>query len=143
MTQGEGEDLEKLKREFIVSEEEERAMLRKILVRMTRYARVSKDGYVYIERKDLSKRLKILLVVMARYIAGLLDESIPKEVNLDEVATISGVTKKEASARLSEFAREGLIVRTNKGEYRAMSLYAVEKFLDLLERKKGKSGDKD
>jgi len=136
------EELEELKKRFIISEDEERAMLKDILTRIMSYAKVFKNGYVHIEKRNLSKRLKILLAVMARYVAGLLDESISKEISLDEIVAITGASKKEASARLSEFIKEGLITRTEKGKYRATSLHAAEELLDILERKEKRDGDK-
>jgi len=127
--------LEELKRKFIVDEEEEKKRIEGLLQRILRFARVTKEGFVYFERKNLSQIDRVALVIAARYLGGLLEESISQEVNLEEITIMTGVSKRVASARVADLSKEGLVDNVSRGRYRARGLFAVEKILDLLERK--------
>jgi len=127
--------LEELKKKFIVDEEEEKKRIEELLLRILPFARVTRDGYVHFERKNLSQIDRVALVLAARYLGGLLEDSISQEVNLGEIAAMTGVNRRVASARVADLSKEGLVDSVSRGRYRARGLFAVEKILDLLDKK--------
>jgi len=129
------EELSELKKKFIISEEEKVEELREILSRIINYAKVCKSGEVLIECKEIPKSLKVLLVIIARYVAGILEEGIPTEVSLEEIASFVGVSSKEASARVSEYIRKGFVKRVDKGVFRARSISSVREALNFIEER--------
>lgn len=128
-------ELEKLKKMFILSSEAEKERLKEVLKRIVKYAKVTETGTVFFEVKGLPKNLMLALALAARFVAGMLDEKISQEVMLEELASMVGVDKKTASARLSELSREGLVISVGRGRYRMAGLYMVEKVLEMIAEK--------
>ncbi|RLF02756.1 MAG: hypothetical protein DRK00_09625 [Thermoprotei archaeon] len=128
-------ELERLKKEFIVTEEEEVERLRKALEKILPLAKVTKTGTVLFERSDLAGADRVALVIAARYLAGRLDDSIRQEVSLAEISEMTGLKKKAVSARISELADKGLVDRVNRGLYKARGLFSVEKIIEEMSNK--------
>lgn len=80
--------------------------------------------------RNLSVKNRILLILVARYIASLLDESIPAEITLYELASMAGTSEKVASARISEIS--SYIEHTGRGKYKLRSLSFAEMIVNKL-----------
>ena len=128
-------NIEELKREFIVSEEEEKMRLKEVLKRILKFTKVTEQGEVIFEQKGLSTTSRIMLILATRYLGGRLSDKISCEVSLKELARMAGTKEKVASARVSELIKEGLVETVKRGVYRVRSLTAVEEILSRVERK--------
>jgi len=129
------DDIEALKREFIITKEEEEERLKEILKKIVKFVKVTEEGAIVFEIKDLAGIDRIGLALAARYVAGKLVENIRQEVSLDELSQITGLKEKVASARVKDLAKEGLVERLGRGLYRARGLFAVEKIIEKVTEK--------
>jgi len=130
-----GSEIEELKKEFIITEKEEEERLRRMLERILKFARITVNGEVIFERKDLSRTDRIKLILVARYLGSRLSDSIPGEVTLKELAKMASAKEKVVSARVSELIKEGLVETVRRGHYRVRSLSAAEDIMNSIERK--------
>jgi len=133
---------------FVVRHDREMEILRKVLERISQYARIYSDGEVELLSSDMTVKDRIFMVVLARYLAARINKlkgeeivkNVSQDTELSEIARITGKTPKQVSARLSEMEREGFIRKTRKGRYTVASLSKALEYLNKLEKEVAKSG---
>jgi hypothetical protein len=94
---------------------------------------VDTKGEVEIKNATLLAKEKIALVLVARFIAHQLDETISGEVTIDELARNTSIAAVQVRARTSELAKARQVEVVDRGVYRAM-LHRIEPFLQSLSR---------
>mgnify|MGYP003885706303 CR=1 FL=1 len=119
----------------MVSKEEEERLLERLLERILPFARITEEGEVIFERKDLTQADRIALVLVARYLGARLSKNISQEVTLEELSGMSEVKRKVAATRVSELSREGLVDVVSRGRYKVRGLLAAEEIIRRLEEK--------
>ena len=135
------ENLEELKKEWIVDEEEifkEKSKLAKLVKRMMNYCKVTKSGDVIINDnyEGITIKEKVCLYAMARFLANKLDENIPREVKADEIAESLMIDRRVVMARLKDLKDEKYLIRESRGIYHA-NPSKIEAFLHELDKKYG------
>jgi len=141
-------DFDELINKFIVKQEKEIEILKKIFSKIGSYARIYSDGEIEFLRKKLTVKDKIFLVILTRYLAvkinQLKNEELVKNVSeiteLNEIARTIGKTPKQVSARLSELEKEGFVRKIGKGKYTIASLNKALEYLKELEKEVDKIG---
>ncbi|MFA7708261.1 MAG: hypothetical protein WCX73_04895, partial [Candidatus Pacearchaeota archaeon] len=78
--------MEDLKKEFIIDKDNyEKERIPELVKKILRYCKITNEGQVMFEEKDLILKDKIKLILIARFLANKLDKNIPEEVSIDEI----------------------------------------------------------
>ena len=124
-------NLEELKSRFLVSNSLSEAKMLSLLQIAVEHCAVDIQGNVEIKNDALSAKDKITLVLVARFIAHQLDETILSEVKVDELARNTSISGVQVRARASDLAKARQIEVVDRGVYRAL-LHRIESFLQGL-----------
>ncbi|MEM3613407.1 MAG: hypothetical protein QXH40_04980 [Candidatus Bathyarchaeia archaeon] len=133
--------MEELRRKFIVEEKLDEKMITEYIERSLRFGKVSIDGGVIIEKEGMATKDQIGLAVVMRLLANRLEKGISAEVNTKELSQNLGIPEDQVAARLADLRDEGVVIRVDKGVYRANPT-RVGRFLDYLEDKYLKESEK-
>lgn len=144
MTTGEGDELadveyeKKVLGKFFEEDKFSKKRLLELVDLLSNYVKVNpKTGEVFVIRKDLPDRVKVGLVIVARFVAHRLNESISPEINREEIADFTGIAENIVSARALELIKEGVISRPSRGTFMARSLVSIERWLEGVVKKYG------
>jgi vacuolar-type H+-ATPase subunit F/Vma7 len=128
--------MEDLKNSFIVDENEfTKEKIPQQIKSILRYCKVSKDGKVLLEKNNFTLRENLKIILVARFLANKLDESISSEVSIDEIVASMGTNNKESlTTRMKEVVDENVAKRVSSGTYLIIPFY-IESILEKLEKK--------
>jgi len=132
------DQLDELRKKFIVKEEDHKKILENVLRKIIKYAYITEKGTVGLKISSLNQTERIILVLLARYIGGLLQESIPKEVTINEIMEYTSIDKKVIAARVNELVKRGYVKRLARGKYIVNGIFAAKNMLEKIE--KGEKG---
>lgn len=124
--------IEELRAKFIVDDSVIKRNVEQLVEKALRHCLVDKHGKVHIKNQKLPSKVRVKLVIAARALAHNLDEKIPGDLNLEDIAECAGLPKNQARARIAEAADERFAEQTGRGTYRAVS-HQIASFLDQLE----------
>jgi hypothetical protein len=96
------------------------------------HCEVDKSGQVLITNPKLSGRDKLLVVLIARAIAGELDSSISGDVTTAEIGRDTRLPANIVRARGADAVKAKLAVSPRPGVYRAVP-HRIEKFLNDID----------
>jgi hypothetical protein len=130
------ENMEELRKKFIVEEQLDEKKLSEFIERTLRFGRVSLDGGIIIDKENMSTKDQIGLALVMRFLANRLEKVISAEVNVKDLAQYLGIPEDQVAARLADLKEDKIAIRIDKGVYKANSLQ-IKKFLDDLENKYG------
>lgn len=128
-------ELEELKAKWIIEEKEfNERDLGLYVKRLMPFCKITKNGEIVLTEigENFSLIDKVMLALIARFIAHRLDGSISETVTADELSRFFRVDKMQVSARLKDVKDARLAVREKKGIYKA-NIGRIEKFLDEIE----------
>lgn len=102
--------LEELKKSFIKEEDsfEEKELI-ELLSKINKICQLDKKGYVSFIKRDLTDKEKILFILIARFLANKLENTIPKEVTNEELLKMLKKSKSQIRARVSDLRKEDKI----------------------------------
>jgi hypothetical protein len=126
-------DLEELKSRFLVTQSLSEAKMLSLLELAVDHCAVDIKGNVEIKNAVLPAKDKLMLVLVARFIAHHLDESIAEDVTADELVRNARVANEQVRARTSDLAKDRQIEVVSRGVYRAL-LHRIEPFLRGLKK---------
>lgn len=118
--------------QFIVDENIGQQNVEALAKRALQFGRVTRTGGVVIDVQGLTKGDQLKLILVIRYIANRLDESISRTVRPTELVSTLGQRMEAVGAGLSKLNADGFAKREDVGEYSVHS-YKVESFLSDLE----------
>ncbi|NPE26953.1 hypothetical protein HNV12_03040 [Methanococcoides sp. SA1] len=138
------EELEKIKKAFILDKNAELDNLMGSLKRVLKYMSVDSSGYVIFKNPKINfmtTKKKILAISIARFLANKLqeqagdDQTISPNIDRHQVSKILKIKETVASARLKDLKDERSILadKGKNGEFH-VAPYSVEPFLDELDR---------
>lgn len=123
--------MEELRKKFIVEEKLDEKMITEYIERSLRFGKVSIDGGVIIEKEGMATKDQIGLAIVMRFLANRLEKGISAEVNTKELSQNLGIPEDQVAARLADLRDEGVVIRVDKGIYKANPT-RVGRFLDYL-----------
>lgn len=124
-----------LKEGFIVDKEEySKEKVKGLVEIVSSFCKVTKKGEVFILKK-VSTRKVLKLILGARFIAHILDNSIPEEVSRKELEAYSNMKKKVFIARFNEMLRENFAEKEENSKLKAKNILVLEQFLEQLKEK--------
>lgn len=131
--------MDELKKQFIVDEKEySKEKIPEQIRKVLRYCKVSKEGKVLLEKNNFGLRDNLKLILIARFLASKVDESISSEMTIDEIfASVGSGNKESMITRMKEIIDEHAATRSGKGIYQIVPFY-IDVILEKLE---GKSKD--
>ena len=130
------DELKSLKSEFIVSADVSKAKISEYIRRIMQFCKVAENGAVIIENEKLTNREKIIVSLIARFLANKIESGIPSDVSAEELSDYLLIPKNQILARLKEAVDEKLAIRVERGIYK-INPTKIEKFLEILENKYG------
>jgi hypothetical protein len=133
------DELEKLKVEWIIEEKEfDKRKLECLVKRLMPFCKITNSGEIDLTEigENLSLKEKVMLALVARFIAHRLDDYILEEVSLDEIPGFFSVDNVQVRARLKDLKDEKLAVLVKRGVYKANPI-RIEKYLDEIKEKHG------
>ena len=95
-------------------------------------ATINRKGDVFIKGEALTDKDKVAVVAIARFLANQADNKINPTITAEEVVRYTQLDKNVVSARLSDLVKEGLLLRVERGVYKARSLPRVKEYLSLI-----------
>jgi hypothetical protein len=122
--------------------------LKKLITKISDFAKVSPDGFVSIinlDTKKVTDKERIHLVLCVRYLLNNLQVKIGREnpvnadVTVDELAKILKKPPRNISARVSELKDENAIDSLSKGVYR-VRLHTIDGLIEKLNKIKMEEG---
>ena len=121
--------LEELKKNFIKDEEnfEEQELVR-LIEEINKICRLDKTGHVSFYNNSLGDKEKTKYILIARFLANKLDNSIAKEVTNTEIEKMLKISKPQARARLSDLRKYGMLNDLTKDSHEIKPLF-VHKIL--------------
>lgn len=123
---------------FFEEEDFSRRRLLQLVDLLANFVKVNpRTGEVFVVRKDLPNKIKVGLVIAARFVAHRLNENVNPGIGRKEIADFTGVPEKIVSARATELVKEGIVSRLSSGTFTARSLISVEKWLEDIVKKYG------
>jgi len=128
-------NLDELKKMFIIDRGKyEKEKLPEFIKRTLVYCKVDSEGRIYIEGFDLTIRDKIIISLIARFLANKMDPSIKSEMSGEEISTILDADKPVIFARLKDLSDIRVITKLDKGIYEIIP-YCIEKLLNEIDNK--------
>jgi len=122
--------LEDLKKRFLVDDDLGKARLEQLLEKALPYCVVDRKGGVHLQ-VELPAKNRLKLVLAARAIASLIDESVSAELSVDDLSALSGLPKNQVTARASDIVKDKFAQTVKPGVLKANS-HKIEGFLDSL-----------
>ncbi len=127
--------LDSLRGKFIVDEDSyEAERLKDDVEKLLKYCKISKQGRVLINAKNLTDKKKVGLIIFARYIGNKLEKSVSETTTVEEIVHDAGMEKASVNARGKDLVDEGFVSRPETGTYKA-NPGRIQEFLDSLESK--------
>ncbi|MGA3191144.1 MAG: hypothetical protein ABSD73_01365 [Candidatus Bathyarchaeia archaeon] len=136
-----GDSTEELKKKFIVEEKLDEKRVTNYVERILPFCKISKDGMVIAEAKDLKSLQKVKLALVARYLANYLDKNIPAEVTNEELSTSLIIPEDQIAARIAELREDKFAIPVKRGSHQANPLQ-IEEFIAELENTHQKKAEK-
>jgi hypothetical protein len=133
--------MEELKKKFIVEENLDEKRVTNYVERILPFCKMSKDGMIIIEAKDLTTPQKVKLALVARFLANYLDKSIPIEISNEELSTSLSVPEDQIAARIAELREDKFAIPVKRGLHQANPLQ-IEKSIAELENTRQKKAEK-
>ena len=130
-----------IKSQFIVGNDYNREATRKLASKALKFGRITQDGSVIIDNKNLSPDDKIKLALTIKFLAHNLDEKISASLKPGELTAILGERNEAVGSRFSAMAKNGFAKREGHGNY-IIHHYRIEPFLDNLSGRENSSADK-
>ena len=131
-------DFEKIKKEFIVDEEEySREKLSSLMITLSSFCKITKDGQVIILQAVPTRKI-LKLIICARFVAHEVNKEIDQFVTKQDLRVYSSLKDNVFIARFNEMLKENFAEK--KGEtFKVKNILFVEKFLnELINGKKEK-----
>lgn len=125
-------DIEDLKKTFFTDADVVRSRLEPLVTKTRLHCEIDKSGQVIITNSKLSNRDKIVVVLIARAIAGELDSSIGGDVTVTELTNATRLPKNHIRARITDAIKARLVDSPRPGVYRAVP-HKIEEFLNSLD----------
>ena len=128
--------MEDLKKAFIVDEKAyEKEKIPQQIRKVLKYCKVSKNGNVLLEKNNFTIRDNLKIILIARFLASKLDESIKEEINIDEIVASMRTNNKESLiTRMKEIVDEGIAKRLSSGVYVIVPFF-IDGILDKFDKK--------
>jgi phage regulator Rha-like protein len=124
--------MEELKKKFIVEEKLDEKRVINYTERILPFCKISKDGMVIIENKELKTVQQIQLALVARFLANYLDKNITTEISNKELSNSLNVPENQIAARMKELRESKFVIPVKIGLHQVNPLQ-IEKFLIELE----------
>lgn len=124
-----------IKQLFIVEENVSGLNAEALARRTLPFGKIARDGSVIIDDRSLSKGDQQKLALVIRYVANLLDESIPRTIRPVDLTTTLGQRIEAIGAGLSGLLSDGFAKREGTGQYSVLP-YRIDEFLQHLEQKR-------
>ena len=124
--------MEELKKKFIVEEKLDEKRVINYTERILPFCKISKDGMVIIENKELKTVQQIQLALVARFLANYLDKNITTEISNKELSNSLNVPENQIAARMKELRESKFVIPVKIGLHQVYPLQ-IEKFLIELE----------
>nr|MDO8046182.1 hypothetical protein [Candidatus Baldrarchaeota archaeon] len=128
--------MEELKKKFIVEEKLDEKVVSECIEKILPFCKVSKNGEVIIEKKNMTVADRIKLALTARFLANYLEREISAETTAKELSSFLYVPENQISARLKELKDSKFAIRVKKGVYTVNPLQ-IRKFVHEIETKYG------
>ncbi len=128
-------EFDKLKREFIVDQEEySKSQLSELMNILLKFCKVTLDGQVIIT-KGISTRKVLKLILSARFIAHAANDKISEYLKREELKAYSGIGKDMVfTVRFNELLRDNFADKKDE-KIKAKNILLVERFLKEIEEK--------
>jgi hypothetical protein len=123
--------LEKLKQEFLISDDVAKVQLEQLLTKALPLCAVDQKGRVHFKSTDLSSKNKVALALAARRLASELDEKFPATLSVAELSDSTGLSHAQVRARASELIRERFAESPSRGTFKALP-HKLEHFLNTV-----------
>jgi hypothetical protein len=127
--------LERLKQEFLISDDVVKVKLEQLLTKALPFCGVDPKGRVHFKFDEIGSKNRVGLALVARRLVSELDHIFVDTLSIAGLVESTGLDEKQVRARLSELVRERVAESPSRGEYRA-SPHRMEKFLDALGQKR-------
>jgi hypothetical protein len=126
---------EELKKKFIVNQEAyAQDRIPEFVERALRFCTVTSQGMVFIKRRDMTVKDRIIIVLIGRFLASQLETKIRPQVPAEELAGMLSVDLQQIFARLSDLCDAHIALRTEKGTY-SIAPFCLELCLNEIEEK--------
>jgi hypothetical protein len=125
-------NLEELRKQFFTDTDVLKTRLEPLVEKVRHHCEIDKTGQVAITNSGLSNRDKLVVVLIARAIAGELDPSISSDVTVAELAKFTRVPTNQLRARGQDAIKAKLAESTKPGVYRAAP-HRIETFLNGID----------
>jgi len=122
-----------IRNQFIVTDDFNKQKVEEQARKAIKFGRITSDGTVIIDAKNLPKVQQLRLCLVIRYIAHCLNDEIPGTVSPSGLVKVLGQRTEAIGSGLSKLASEGFAKREAHGEYSIHS-YKIDSFLEDLER---------
>jgi len=132
------EELEKLRKQFIIEEDIEHEDIKQLITRILKFCKIDRNGYVIIHNKNLRIIDRILLILSARYLGNKLQQKLGKEITIHKEVTnkeIANMLKEKETvitARLKDLKDDAKVIPVRRGVYK-VAPYIIDTFLSQLE----------
>jgi len=121
-------DFDRLKKDFIVDQEEHtKEKLASLMALLLPLCKVTKDGQVVITEKIPTRKV-LKLILSARFIAHVAQDSISAEVSKEELKAYSAMRENVLNTRLNELLRENFAEK-KENAIKAKNILLIEQFL--------------
>jgi len=124
--------MEELKKKFIVEEKLDEKRVTNYIERILPFCKISKDGMVIIETKDLKTLQQVKLALVARFLANYLDKNIPTGMSNGELSNSLNVPEDQIAARMKELRENKFATPVKRGLHQVNPLQ-IERFIVELE----------
>ncbi|MFA5947251.1 MAG: hypothetical protein WC813_04510 [Patescibacteria group bacterium] len=122
-----------IKNLFIVKGDFNKQTAEEQATRAIKFGRITSDGTVVVDAKNLSKVQQLRLCLVIRHIAHCFQEEIPGTVRPSELVKVLGQRMEAIGSGLSKLASEGFVKKEGHGEY-SVYTYKIDAFLSELEK---------
>jgi hypothetical protein len=133
--------VEELKKKFIVEEKLDEKRVANYIERILPFCKISKDGMVIVETKNLKTLQQVKLALVARFLANYLDKNIPAEMGNGELSNSLSIPEDQIAARIKELREGKFAISVKRGLHQANPLQ-IERFMIELETINKKKAEK-
>jgi hypothetical protein len=124
--------MEELKKKFIVEEKLDEKRVANYIERILPFCKISRDGLVIVETKDLKALQQAKLALVARFLANYLDKNIPTGMTNGELSTSLSIPEDQIAARMKELREAKFAIPVKRGLHQVNPLQ-IERFVVELE----------
>lgn len=132
--------MESIKNAFIVDDEHFVGNANNIAQKILKHGRITKNGKIIIDNKNLTKDQILKLCLSIKFIAHELDNKIVKDVKPSELVDVMGERTESIGSRLSKLLRDNFVKKSGFGQY-IIHNYKIEAFIDSLDKSYQKSNE--